>query len=95
MTECQHYLVSEQEPRVVDIGPVEFTAGAAEFRVTGIEVIPADKIRTEDSDTPKYLGTASGHYFKIYSRVLLSVYGEWHEITRDSLPENYMKQDEE
>lgn len=87
--------MSEQEPRVVDIGPVEFTAGAAEFRVTGIEVIPADKIRVEDSSTPRYLATASGPYIQIYSHVYVSVDGKWSDITRDSPPKNYMKQDEE
>ena len=70
----------------VDAGPVEFNFDVS-IDVKGIEIIPADSIDIEKSATPKYLGTKSGAYLQVYSRVFVTVYGERREITRDSLPE--------
>ena len=71
----------------VDAGPVEFNFTVS-MNVKGIQVIPADSIHVEESATPRFLGTKSGAYLQVYSRVFVTVYGERHELTRDSLPQD-------
>lgn len=86
--------MSEPQNHRVDAGPVEFRFDVS-LDVKGIEVIRADSVNVEKSDTPRYLATASGPYIQVYSHVYVSIYGVWHDITRDAPPKNYMKQDEE
>ena len=72
----------EREPMAhkVDAKPIRW-----EFDVStpDVTVIRADSIRAESSSTPKYLAMKSGE-IEVYSRVLISVEGEWYEITKDS-----------
>ena len=70
----------------VDAGPVNFEFTVS-IDVNGIEVVPADKVKVEDSQTPKYLPLRSGHLTQIYSEVWVSIAGEWYEITKDSPPD--------
>ena len=51
-----------------------------------LEVIPADDIQVEDSESLRYLRLRNGDY-QCYKRVFLIVGGEKMEITVDSLPD--------
>ena len=66
--------------------PVRVYSSLSEAVKAAAEPIPSSELRVQDSETPKYLGTASGYYFRIQSQVLLCIHGEWHEITRDDPP---------
>lgn len=60
--------------------------GTLQISVRNVKVIPADSIGAEDSKTPKYLRLRAGD-IQVYSRVLISVDGAWHELTEDCLPD--------
>ena len=72
------------EPHVVNLS-MSATAGAPTASFT-LEVIPADDVEVEDSQTLKYLRLRSGDY-QCYKRVFLTVGGERVEITVDTLPD--------
>ena len=50
-----------------------------------LTITRADSVKVEPSETLKYLRMRNGD-FECYSRVLVSVEGEWKEITVDCLP---------
>ena len=76
---------TDSVPDPLDVG-VSVTLGRLNFRVGNVEVVPVDGIKVEESPTTKYLGTRSG-YLECCQRVLISVEGHRHELTRDDLPE--------
>ena len=72
----------DDEPKVVNLS-VSGALGELTASVT-LEVIPADDIQVEDSETPRYLRLRNGDY-QCYKRVFLIVGGEKSEITVDVL----------
>ena len=71
--------MTDETPKQINL-EATFTAGPGTFTVT-----PVDSVKVEPSETPKYLRMRNGD-FECYSRVLVSVDGEWTEITVDCLP---------
>ena len=78
--------IDESPDCILPATPVSLNLGTLRILIGSVEVIPADSIRVEDSKTPKYLRLRSGD-IQVYSSVLISVDGNWYELTEDCLPD--------
>ena len=76
----------DDHPIRVDASPVKFGLGSMSLDVSGIEVIPADRIEVEPAKTPQYLGIRSG-YIEVCQRVFVTISGKRILLTTDTPPE--------
>ena len=75
--------MTTEDPKQINLkGAITSGPGILSGRLT---VTPVDSVKVEESTTRKYLRMRNGD-FECYSRVLVSVEGEWTEITVDCLP---------
>ena len=75
--------MSAETPKHINL-EATIASGHPTIKAT-LTVTPVDSVKVEESNTRKYLRMRNGD-FECYSRVLVSVDGEWREITVDCLP---------